>query len=824
MNYRSVTGYKYGFTIISIALAYYCASEFRYVFSISTTYASIIFPASGVALASILLFGYRVWPGVWLGNILLNHLMGDLSGNLSEQIISALPVLFIATGASLQAISGAYLVRRFAGFPQAFINGKQIFSFLFYGAVISALVNSTLSISMLFLIGRISLDEALVSWSTWWLGDCLGIFIFTPLVLLYGLKPLNTVNRKQRYMIALPIITLFILTNVAIFFHIQYSQEKIQRLFNDKALTMKVALEHIILNDLEILNSIERFFAGSDQVNKEEFNNFVNHFLANNKSITRITWSPLILHAERETYERRMQQMGYSNFQITELVNNKDIVRVGYHSEYMPIMYVEPMSGNEAMLGYDTYPNKDRHKSIEQAKLSEKAIMTCPPNLLQTSGSPQGIILFKSICHAGFSDATDNEKLNYLKGTVSLTLTFQDLMSQAFDGLDIKGLSYQLIDQTNLNDESELFNNHLAASVPHDWQERLYVLTHKSSLKQSVTFSVSGRMWRFLIMPTDTWMFKNDKNDTLFILLIGLIITTLVVVYAWLVIVREYQLELSSKSREQALERVQNELHQRQQLEILIIKQGQEKARQSQQIAHLDRQRSMGVIAATLGHELNQPLTVIMVNAQGAKLIPNDGLSTAAILDQYMDRIIISAQYISQVTKKVGRFIQPSQLKLEPVDIVKIVYEAAGFLEMDFLTYSIQIHHVIESSSIWVLGDAIQLTQVMLNILRNAVEVLKDQSQRDIFIVVAQQASLTSITLRDNGPGMSDEALQLIGSSFYTTKKEGLGLGLSISRTIIEQHSGEMVITNADTGGACFEIRLPRRLSENRNCSEGKPF
>ena len=266
MNYPSVTGYKYGFTVIGIALAYFGASEVRYLFSISSSYASIIFPASGIALASILLFGYRAWPGVLLGNIILNRLMADLSGSLSEQIISVLPVFFIAIGASLQAVSGAYLVRRFAGFPQAFINGKQIFSFFFYGGVVSALVNSTLSMSMLFLTGRIFLNDTLVSWATWWLGDCLGIFIFTPLVLLYGLKPLNAINRdKQHYLIGGPVIALFILTNVAVFFQNQYSQEKIQHIFNDKALSMKVALERIILNDLEILNLIDLFFAGSNQ-------------------------------------------------------------------------------------------------------------------------------------------------------------------------------------------------------------------------------------------------------------------------------------------------------------------------------------------------------------------------------------------------------------------------------------------------------------------------------------------------------------------------------------------------------------------------------
>jgi len=507
-----------------------------------------------------------------------------------------------------------------------------------------------------------------------------------------------------------------------------------------------------------------------------------------------------------------MQQMGYSNFQITESVNNKNIVRAGSHSEYTPIMYLEPMQGNEALLGYNYYSNKDRHKAIEQAKLSGKTIMTCPTHLLQDSGNRQGFVMFKAIYRSGFSDAANNERLDHLNGIVSLAFTAQDLMSQAFDSLNIKGLSYQLIDQTNPTTESEVFNNELVALAPRDWQERLYVLTHKSSLKQSFTLSAGGRVWRFLIMPTEAWMFEHDKNGTLFILLIGLIITARVVVYAWLVIVREYQLELSSKSRELALIQAQNELRHRKQLEVLLIKKMQDKTLQSQQIAHLDRQRSMGAMAATLGHELNQPLTVIMINAQGAKLSLNGGISTASKLEQYLDRIIFSVQHIDQVTKKISDFIRPSQLKLVPVDIVKIVYEAAGFLEVDFSTYNIQIHYAMESSSFWVLGDAIQLTQVLLNLFRNAVDVLKDQSQRDIFVVVTQQASLISIALRDSGPGMSEEAMQLIGLPFYTTKKEGLGLGLSISRTIIEQHKGEMVIANAETGGACFEIRLPTML------------
>ena len=107
------------------------------------------------------------------------------------------------------------------------------------------------------------------------------------------------------------------------------------------------------------------------------------------------------------------------------------------------------------------------------------------------------------------------------------------------------------------------------------------------------------------------------------------------------------------------------------------------------------------------------------------------------------------------------------------------------------------------------LGDAIQFSQVLLNIYRNALEVLKLVEHRDIFISVVQLDHWVVLNITDSGPGFTAEALKLVATPFYTTKSTGLGLGLSISRDIIEQHNGQLLISNAEQGGACFEIRLP---------------
>ena len=203
--------------IIGLAVVYFIAGKLSYFLAISPEYASVIWPPSGIALAGVLIYGYRVWPGIMLGVLLINGLIPEETRSISENLVSVGIALIIGIGASLQAVLGTYLVQRYAGFPNGLTREKDILWFLFYGGLLSALVNSTLSVAMFFATGRTSAESFLSNWGTWWLGDVLGIVIFTPLGLVWMLQA-NPVWYNRRMAMTLPVFVLLALTATAVFF------------------------------------------------------------------------------------------------------------------------------------------------------------------------------------------------------------------------------------------------------------------------------------------------------------------------------------------------------------------------------------------------------------------------------------------------------------------------------------------------------------------------------------------------------------------------------------------------------------------------------
>ena len=231
---------------------------------------------------------------------------------------------------------------------------------------------------------------------------------------------------------------------------------------------------------------------------------------------------------------------------------------------------------------------------------------------------------------------------------------------------------------------------------------------------------------------------------------------------------------------------------------------------QSQEvIARLDRQRSLGAMSASLGHEINQPLTAILANAQIAKRGIDQGLFKPSQIETLLDKIIHNTRRANLIIEKIRGFIRPASLERRSIDLGEIVRDTALFVKEDAFVHKVDIIFAIDGKPLLVLGDAIQLSQVLLNLYRNAIEVLQHEKQRKLYISVCPDENWIVITVRDTGSGLTEEGLTQVGEPFYSTKDDGLGLGLSISKSIIEQHGGQIIISNAEEGGACFKIRLP---------------
>ncbi len=229
------------------------------------------------------------------------------------------------------------------------------------------------------------------------------------------------------------------------------------------------------------------------------------------------------------------------------------------------------------------------------------------------------------------------------------------------------------------------------------------------------------------------------------------------------------------------------------------------------QLAHLDRQRGFGLVAASLAHELNQPLTAILASAQAARRgTAADRLDRVQSLE-LLDKIILNTRRLSEVTGRIRSFIRPAEPHQGPVDLEKVTRQMLEMVEPDLQHQGVQVAFAAEGSPVLVQGDAIQLSQVVLNVLRNALEAVQLVPDPFIQIQLNRSADKAVLSIRDSGPGLDPGQADRIGTPYFTTKPDGLGLGLSIATAILQQHQGSLTLRNAEGGGACVDIRLPLR-------------
>src|SRR5213592_4265365 len=163
--------------VVLLAAAYFSAAKLALLVAIPPGYATAVWPPSGIALASVLLLGNRIWPGIWLGASLVN-------GTVQSSLVAA---TLMAAGNTLEALAGAALVRAFIGLPGAFRRGEDVVKFVAIAAA-SATIAATVAAGPLAFVHSLSSPELLWNWWTWWLGDTVGIIVVAPLILAWAVR------------------------------------------------------------------------------------------------------------------------------------------------------------------------------------------------------------------------------------------------------------------------------------------------------------------------------------------------------------------------------------------------------------------------------------------------------------------------------------------------------------------------------------------------------------------------------------------------------------------------------------------------------------
>jgi two-component system sensor kinase FixL len=242
--------------------------------------------------------------------------------------------------------------------------------------------------------------------------------------------------------------------------------------------------------------------------------------------------------------------------------------------------------------------------------------------------------------------------------------------------------------------------------------------------------------------------------------------------------------------------------------DITAEKLAEEKVRALQaELIHLSRRSAMGTMAAMLAHELNQPLAAIGNFAAGTRRALHNEEPDRDFLATGLDAIERNAERAGSIIRSLREMSSGGAAKRQSLDPKPLIVEAAALAMLgagDRVTLRLDL-----ADGLLVAVDPIQLQQVLVNLIRNAVEALMTAARREIAVSARASGVDVTIEVTDSGPGIPREMLGSLFEAFASSKPDGMGIGLSISRTIVEAHGGSLSGGNGETGGASFRVVLP---------------
>jgi PAS domain S-box-containing protein len=234
-----------------------------------------------------------------------------------------------------------------------------------------------------------------------------------------------------------------------------------------------------------------------------------------------------------------------------------------------------------------------------------------------------------------------------------------------------------------------------------------------------------------------------------------------------------------------------------------IVRQQQEKVQLT------SRLMTMGEMASSLAHELNQPLTAISNYSLGTVSRMKSGAATIDELLPALEKTAGQAQRAGNIIRRIREFVKRAEPRRRPTDVARIVEDSIGFADIEAAKRGIKIHTSVEAGLPPLDADPILVEQLLLNLLKNAIEAMDHSAKRQIDLVVKRVDDMAEFAVIDRGSGIPESHRASLFQPFFSTKSEGMGMGLNICRTIVEFHQGRLVVEENPEGGSIFRFRLP---------------
>ncbi|WP_052700420.1 EAL domain-containing protein [Methylocucumis oryzae] len=421
-----------------LTFAYFVCGYLGELISIPPSEASPIWPAAGLALAAIFVYGPRALLGVWLGAFLVQIYTFLNTTSVSASLASLSLGAIVSSGATLQAFVGAWLAKQGLHGDNGLVLDRNIVRFLLITGPFSCTVSASIGIAALHVLDIVSGDTTL-EWLIWWCGDSLGVMIFAPILLCFIGTPTQQ-WRTRINSIAWPVTLLLLILLVLFYIENQQEHKRISTLFTERVNLLHNALQNEANRLIDTNQTLKALFESSSDVTALEFKHFTANFLKDDKDILAMEWLPRISKNLPSIEPYRQPQA----------INSSD---------FFPITYIEPRNGNETALGFNTLSITERAQAIQNLLDTAKTVLSTTHSLKENANKHMGVVLFSPV-YKGYPFLENKRQRNQnIIGLVASVLLIDQKFSaikQQYSQLD---LSLKIVDDNTILFDDNTSNN-----------------------------------------------------------------------------------------------------------------------------------------------------------------------------------------------------------------------------------------------------------------------------------------------------------------------------------------------------------------------------
>lgn len=755
-----------GIKILALAAAYFAAAALSRLLAIPPGYATVVWPPAGAALAALWLWGGDLWPGVLLGSFAAN-LWSPAGAPVGSPVSIA---AWISVGAAAQAWAGWALARRALSGRDPLGGERDLFSFLAVGGPLTCLISSSWSLLGMRMLHIIALREAAYSWTTWWVGDCVGVALAAPLILLWFGREGSTGRRGRGAVTGALVVTLA--TIAVIHLYAVGNEERVlrdhaRRKLADMSLTLRVGLA----GHLDSLQTSADIFASENVLTREEFHDFALGILARHPGMQALEWRPRVLDADRAAVEARARRDGLKDFSFQAFDPRRKSVRQARAPVYFPILYAEPLKGNEAALGLDLGQPQVR-AAAEEALATGRPRASSAIRLVQETGDQKSVVVLtpvRSSRHGG--------PVGLIEGVYRVG----DMMESLLAGVDEDALGLRLYDDTPPHRPELLYSRGVSSG------------TRENAV--TVTGDFAGRRWSVELIPNASFQARTRTALSWFVLAADLLLAYLA---AWIV------LTLFARA-----ERVS----------ALVEAKTAELRAQERQLMRSQKLESVGRLAGGIAHEFNN----ILMGAAGLTQIVQQNLGPSHPNSPDLDGVLASIKRAGHLVTQLLTYSRRKEARRTPLDLNELIMHLSKMIGAA-VGRRVELQVEVGSEPAWIMADASQVEQVLLNLCFNARDAVSGKGRirlaarpeavnapLDGAVLPVTPGRYVVLEVADDGPGIPAEVQSRLFEPFFTTKPfgEGSGLGMSVVSGIVRQHGGGLDIRTSPGKGTAIRVYWP---------------